>query len=241
MDKIEFLEEPTRSRSAVVASFDLSGFSKFCSRPGGHDCINKYLSNLFKFFDGVFGDDWRKKVETKVEAIRVPRPGFVKFTGDGALLMWLRDSQSDFTVEFCTSLVAALRHFQTSLPAEVEKWERVWRVTGLPKSARIGVAVGSVCPLMRASEIWGISETVDYVGYCINLAVRLQDHCPQVSFLAHGPLHPHLEDVLLVPAVKIKGSVDEPVYLFRDEYVLVTGSLPAKELRKEFDIGISEG
>jgi hypothetical protein len=59
---------------------------------------------------------------------------------------------------------------------------------------------------------------VDYAGYCINLAVRLQDHCPAVGFIIHQPVNPKIDGLLAKEAVKMKGSMDEPVYIFEEDY-----------------------
>ena len=60
--------------------------------------------------------------------------------------------------------------------------------------------------------------TVDYAGYPVNLAVRLQDQCPQVGFLIHQPVQPQLEGLRAMKAVGMKGVLDELVYAFADDY-----------------------
>lgn len=235
MNHIQFSPEATPTRHAIAASFDMSGFSKFCRRPDAHAYLHRYLSFLFDSFDKAFEDFWRDVFKDTTKLVQVPRPDFVKYTGDGALLFWVRDSGEDFSNKFCTSVVASLRHFQQQLPIKVAEWERQWRVHDLPKSARFGIATGPVHPLSTPPGpiLIPASEVVDHAGYCINLAVRLQDHCPEVGFIVHAPLHPQLDGLLQMDALKMKGSMDEPVYVFDSDFRRASIAVP-RELKLKF-------
>jgi class 3 adenylate cyclase len=156
-------------------------------------------------------------LEDTAKPSEIPPPDLAKYTGDGALLLWVRDNGEKFSGDFCTSVVAALRHFQLELPSKVAEWERQWKVSELPKIARVGVATGPVHPLL-SKQFWSGGETVDYAGYCINLAVRLQDHCREVGFIVHYPLRPQLIGLEEFRAVKMKGSMDELVYVFYEDW-----------------------
>lgn len=217
MSSLSFKPKTLPVRHAIAASFDLSGFSAFCRRPGTHAYLTKYISQLFNLFDQVFKDGIRDLFKDISRLVQVPRPDFIKYTGDGALILWVRDRGEDFTQDLCTSVVLALRHFQQSLPQHVEAWEKEWRTTNLPRAARIGVAIGPVQPLIYDDA--SIITNYDYAGYPINLAVRLQDHCPTVGFLIHKPLHPQADGMITMEAVGMKGTLDEPVYLFYSDYL----------------------
>jgi hypothetical protein len=232
MNRIVFSPEPRPIRHAIAASFDMSGFSKFCLRPDAHGYLNRYLSNLFDSFDKAFEDGFRDFFKDTTKLVQVPRPDFAKYTGDGAILLWIRDSGEEFSNEFCTSVVGALRHFQLQLPGKVAEWERQWKVSNLPKSARFGIATGPVHPLSLPS-VFGPGEVVDHAGYCVNLAVRLQDHCPEVGFIVHGPLHPQLKGMVTLEALKMKGTMDEPIYVFDDDYHRANAGMPG-EMKKKF-------
>lgn len=213
----------------------MSGFSGFCLRPDAHAYLNRYVSHLFKLFDNAFKDSWRDFFKDTSHLVQVPRPDFSKYTGDGALLLWLRDSGEEFSNDFCTSVVAALRHFQQQLPTKVIEWERQWLAHNLPRSARFGIATGPVHPLATPSGLTLLNggEIADYAGYCINLAVRLQDHCPEVGFIVHAPLHPKLDGLLKLSALKMKGSMDEPVYVFTEDFQRASATVP-KETKAKF-------
>lgn len=234
--KIKFKPEAGEMRHAVAASFDISGFSSFCRQPNAHAYLNRYLAALFDFFDASFEDGWRDFWEGGKNRTQVQRPDFIKYTGDGALMLWLRDSGEEFTSEFCTALVGAFRHFQLELPKNVAAWESHWRVPSLPKRARLGIALGPVNSLTSSNGSL-FDETTDYAGYCINLAVRLQDHCPDVGFIVHQPVQPKLPKLLELDAKRMKGATDEPVYVFSDDFERFGTAYPkeaaAKFARKE--------
>jgi class 3 adenylate cyclase len=236
VNQIRFAPDPTQPRYAIAASFDMSGFSHFCRRPDAHAYLNRYLAELFEAFDNAFEDSWRDFFKDTEKLVQVPRPDFLKYTGDGALLLWVRDRVDEFSNELCTSVVGALRHFQQQLPSAVSGWERQWRAHNLPRAARFGIAIGPVQPLSTRPggfTLLHVTEVIDYAGYCINLAVRLQDHCPDVGFIVHGPLHPQLKGLVELTALKMKGAQDEPVFVFETDYQRAASVSP-RELKAKF-------
>jgi hypothetical protein len=96
-------------------------------------------------------------------------------------------------------------------------WEVEWAINRLPQRARFGIATGYVCPLKAESFILDSDEPVDYAGYCINLAVRLQDHCPEIGFIIHELVFPKLDGLVKWIAHGMKGARSEPVLVFADE------------------------
>ena len=137
-------------------------------------------------------------------------------------MFWIRDRQEDFSQEFCNLVVQTMREFQTKLAGEVPGCEKKWRVHKLPKRVRIGIATGVVYALRPPHAFTSLTDPNDYVGYCVNLAVRLQGHCSDLGFLVHGDLHPELPDMDAYAAVKMKGTQTEPVVLFREDAGRVT-------------------
>ncbi len=150
------------------------------------------------------------------ERRKVVKPEFIKFTGDGAIMLWLTGWDGKFSDAFCTALVGAMRNLRARIATIVPVWEKEWRVVGLPRRARFGIAAGSVYPLKEPSVTLN-SPIIDFVGHCINLAVRLQDHCPEVGFLVHKTVHPLIDGLLELEAVGIKGTRNEPVLVFASD------------------------
>jgi hypothetical protein len=111
---------------------------------------------------------------------------------------------------------------------KVSNWEKEWKALNFPKIARFGIATGPVHSLFSplGLVLLDAGEVVDYAGYCINLAVRLQDHCPQVGFIIHAPLQPELKSLLGITALKMKGTLDEPVFVFEDDFKRANTAVP---------------
>lgn len=115
---------------------------------------------------------------------------------------------------FCTALVMAMRNLQTRIADAIPQWEKEWRTHRLPKRARFGIAAGVVYGLHEPNGTFFEGAAADYVGYCVNLAVRLQDHCREAGFLVHETVHPTLPGLIRLDAVGMKGVQIEPVLAF---------------------------
>jgi class 3 adenylate cyclase len=231
MPKVEFDSGKSEAQKAIVVSFDLSGFSKFCNHADAHVVIPEFISSLFKELNGFFrGMIHEFLASDRSGQGKLNQPNFIKYTGDGAIMIWLANSKGEFTDQFCTDLVVAMRALQGRIAAIVPKWENQWRVVGLPKHARFGISNGLVYAL-RQSELVVASEPCDYVGYCINLAVRLQDHCREAGFLIHETLHPKIPGLVPLVAKKMKGAQDEPVLAFEADLAGVPESIFKSKFR----------
>lgn len=144
-------------------------------------------------------------------------PAFNKFTGDGALMGWIRESEEQFPQDFCDLVVETMRRFQKELCERLPIWEKEWLIQKVPKKVRIGITTGIVYGLRVPHAFTVLKNPFDYIGYCINLAVRLQSHCPDLGFLVHGNLHPEIQGMQRFTARKLKGTQDEPVALFTED------------------------
>ena len=217
MNPIQFKPEAEPARTAVAATFDLCGFTPFCEQAEFSALVNRYLSQLFLTFDQAFVDPWRDHFKSPNELIQVRRPDFAKFTGNGALLLWFRDEEQGLDGVFVARLVTALRNFQRRLPAIVAGWEQQWQCPPLPKTVRIGISGGPVHPL-RTTATRIFSESVDYAGDCLNRAVWLQNHCPEVGFIVDAALAPPVPGLIPLLARGVKGARTAPVFVFQEDY-----------------------
>lgn len=225
MARIEFDDDSSPGLDAVVASFDLSGFSDFCNHPDAYAHVPRFISSLFdevnKFFLSWF--------EAAGPNDKVETPNFMKYTGDGALMIWLLASGEPSRQQTCQAIVRSLRALQQHLISLLPRWEVQWQLHSLPKRARFGIAKGRVYPLRGKSITLMPGPVEDYVGYCINLAVRLQNHCREVDFLVHSPVLAHVpEDMFKLIALNMKGTRDEPVLLFAHDLAMPFLTLRAK-------------
>lgn len=89
------------------------------------------------------------------------------------------------------------------------------------RGIRFGLARGTIYELTRAS-----GTNKEYIGFCINLASRLQKYCADLGFIASGRLG--LTDGFLeeesykrVVATKIRGFPEEIVIVDKKEYEAV--------------------
>ena len=207
MARINFSERESERRKAIVVSFDLAGFSNFCNQPDASTTAPRLMKHTFDLLNDHLRDYGSE------ENLEVP--SFSKFSGDGALMIWLLSPESqDFRQEFCNLVTKTMRAFQQEFSRQAPSWEAQWRVHKLPKRMRVGIAAGVVYPMSEPYAVFE-PEPYDYVGYCINLAVRLQDYCPDLGFLVHGVLYPRLDDMENYEATNMKGAQIEPVSLFK--------------------------
>ena len=219
MATIQFGTGSSNGKRAVVVSFDLCGFSTFCKHPEAHAILPKFISGVFEELDAVLIGAVQQFVEgLDPQKGLAPAPSFVKYTGDGAILIWFPPENTESRHIYCTAIVAAMRRFRQRLAKIIPKWEIEWQIDHLPQPARFGIAAGLVYPLRGPDFAFQEGEVIDYAGYCINLAVRLQDHCPEVGFIIHELVFPKLEGLMKYIAHGMKGALSEPVLMFAADF-----------------------
>ncbi len=235
MPSLEFSGHKATLHRAIVVSLDLEGFSTFCNQsdPAVAITIPKLIKRVFDCLNrelGCIDEAAAYGLIRPADNGKLHRPGFIKFTGDGALMIWLRDADEMFSLPFCNLVVRTMRDFQKKLGAKLPAWEREWEISKLPKRIRVGIATGAVYALRRPHSFTYLTDPVDYVGYCINLAVRLQSHCRELGFLVHGNLHGVLPGMVDATAVKLESTDDEPVSFFETDRQRV----PEREYNQKF-------
>lgn len=217
MATLTFDPNPTTPEQAIVVCFDAEGFSKFCNHPDRQAQISRFAYSVFQLLDKLTISPVDYIVNRPLVAKpRIVAPNFIKFTGDGGILIWT-GSEKRFDKNFRTLLVATMRRYQLEYREAVPEWESEWCATDLPKKIRVGIAMGLVYPLKAPPIILLHDETIDYVGYCINLAVRLQSHCREVGFVVQKCVSPELANLKCFSALGMKGAANEPVWLFEDD------------------------
>lgn len=225
MPRIQFSVHESTVHNAVVVSFDLGGFSDFCSQPTASVEAPQLMKHVFDLLDENLGeqDNWSSEPKSTV-AGKLVEPHFIKFTGDGALMLWHVPRVKNIPQSFCNLVVQIMRNFQKQLLVQLPIWQKDRRVNKMPRQARFGIATGLVYALRPPHSFTTLTDPVDYVGYCINLAVRLQDHCPEAGFLVHGNLHPEVPGLKFLEAINMKGSQTEPVAIFSEDLARVSPS-----------------
>ena len=138
--------------------------------------------------------------------------------GDGAMYLWVEDTYGAFTTTFITNLCNRLWSLKTHFKDVVIKSQDQVPVTDVPRRIRFGLARGTIYELRRKN-----SQQREYIGFCINLASRLQKYCPELGFIASArvglpetKLHEH--NYIKVVAKQIKGFPREIVIVDRGEF-----------------------
>lgn len=208
------------AREALVLIFDLEGFSSFCGQPGAEAHIPILLNRVFGCLELVLNGSelfWVPK-NKRQPAEALPPPDHQKFLGDGGLYLWLVGKHAAFGEHELVALMNRLwtlkRHFRQVMASAAAAIP----LPNLPTRIRFGLARGVVYALPRAD-----TRQVEYAGYCVNLASRLQGYCRDLGFIASARLG--LPDELIrshkyirVVATQLRGFPKEVVFVDSPEY-----------------------
>ena len=148
-------------REAIVAVYDLKGFTAFCDRVNSHLYVSKFLTQFFNWIFEDVAENFILKTYKRGKWMWASLPFLAKFMGDGVIFLW--DSENMTDVEVCNVVVMARntgQHYRNKLLPEIRE-----DYIGVPNVLRCGIARGIVC---------SIGNGDDYVGPCINIASRLQ-------------------------------------------------------------------
>lgn len=222
-----FKPQASRAKNGVALIFDLEGFSKFFNQPDVHDYVPKFLNHVLDSMSLVFfGGDFYWEDDCKNQPGLIQTPIHEKFLGDGALYIWTPQSEGEsFSNYFITVLVNRLWSLQMRFQEVVKKAADDVPVYDLPQRIRFGLARGTIYELAHRG-----SKNKEYIGFCINLASRLQKYCPELGFIASARIG--LPESLLkkwgytkVIATQIKGFPKEIVIVDQDEFDQLDGQI----------------
>lgn len=216
---IRFRPDSTHETTALSLVFDLQGFAAFFNQPLARDYVADYLDHVFRAVSiWLFGGRPFWGVDVRIGSLM--RPSHQKFLGDGGLYIWTPPAgKKSFSPAFTSELVTRLSRFSTQLP-EINKAaaSSVPRSFQLPGAIRWGLAQGKIHELTRRH-----SRDREYLGFCINLASRLQAYCPDLSLKISSRVKvPQAvldrEGLIKVTATQIKGFREEEVIVDRSEF-----------------------
>lgn len=211
-------------QQGIAVIFDLEGFSKFFSQPDVQEYVPKFLNIVLDAIEICFNggtEYWKEKASNYS-----PLPAAVhsKFLGDGALYIF---RYSDFSERQRKTLCYRLWSLGSGFEKIVERAADQIPVLDIPKRIRVGIAAGTVYRLTYSH-----SRREEYIGYCINLASRLQSYCREVSLIISGRLNLPAGDLkksnyTRLVAKKIKGFPEEIVYVANVDYKRLDTSIRA--------------
>jgi class 3 adenylate cyclase len=206
-------------QNAVALLYDLEGFSQFFNQPDVQDYVPAFLNHVSAavgvcLFGGT--EYWTDNLKLGPLQVQVAHE---KFTGDGALYILLpAPGDSDFPTSTLPNLCNRLWNLKQHFGNVVKKSLEEVPVVQVPRHIRFGLSRGSVYELRKP----GTSAT-EYIGFCLNLASRLQKYCRELGFIASARLMLPDEviaahDYIKVVATQISGFSNEIVLVDKDEY-----------------------
>jgi class 3 adenylate cyclase len=209
----------SRPRNSIALIYDLEGFSRFFNQPDVQDYIPAFLNYISEAVSiCLFGGVAYWHDNTKYPALS-STPIHEKFMGDGGLYIFtppqgLVEFKENFPVALCNRLWNLRKNFDQI----IEKCLEEVPVFEIPRRIRFGLARGTVYELNNEAD-----DRSEYIGYCINLASRLQSYCPDLGFIASARLRIPADMVgesgyRKVIATHIKGFSKELVLVDNQEY-----------------------
>jgi len=159
---------PATPTEAIAAVFDLEAFTNFCKQIEPHLSVPNFLNSFLTWLMEQLRQEMRDADHGTDVVLWSPLPFFVKFLGDGLLILWDTADMTDSTernVILSTSIICR-RYKDQFLPTLRSK------IVEPPSALRCGLARGTVL---------SVGEGRDYVGSCINMAARIQK-LPGISF-----------------------------------------------------------
>jgi class 3 adenylate cyclase len=219
LTRIKFTPKASRPKNGLALIFDLEGFSAFFNKPDVNDYVSRFLNHVFDAVSTVIEGGsayWDRRIR-KPDPLSL-QPVHVKFLGDGALYVWTTKEGKDFSTSFITNLCNRIFNLKIWFDQVRTKCEDDVPVVDLPARIRFGVARGTVFELSHSG-----SRRREYIGFCINLASRLQSYCPELGFIASARVmipatvlkkHGYIK----VVATKLKGFPNELVLVDSAEF-----------------------
>jgi class 3 adenylate cyclase len=159
---------PAKPTDAIAGVFDLESFTNFCKQIEPHLAVPAYLHAFLTWLMSELRDEMRDKQHGNDIILWCPLPFFVKFLGDGLLVLWDCAEMTDVTQR---NVVISCRQICIDYTEDFVPTLK-GKLVDPPTNLRCGVARGTV---------FSVGEGQDYVGSCINLAGRLQK-LPGISF-----------------------------------------------------------
>lgn len=214
---------------ALAAIYDLEGFTAFCNQVDSHLVLPEFLSRYLNWFFEALKAEHKEAESGDRVTIWGSLPFFVKFLGDGLLLLWDTDYSGGASGirNIVLRVHSMVTQYQKDFLPEIQK-----HVYKPPLRLRCGVARGQVVSVGN----WG-----DYIGSCINIAARLQKlnglgfAVSRTGFDLSGQTE-KLWKSLVLKRVDLRGiGESQLVYVLRSELE----ALPARDSKLFKDVAAS--
>jgi class 3 adenylate cyclase len=222
---VQFDSTASHPKHGIAMIYDLEGFSRFFNQPDVQDYVPKFLNLVSEALSITIygGNAYWLPIPENLEPLAVS-PVHEKFLGDGAMYIWLESGGEPLTTSFVTTLCNRLWNLKKFFPTLLKTAFDQLPVVDLPTRVRFGVARGTIYELSRKD-----SDASEYIGFCMNLASRLQKYCPALDFIASARIGLAQERLdkhgyLRVVATHIKGFPREIVIVDKAEWTALDPS-----------------
>jgi class 3 adenylate cyclase len=217
---ITFDSTASRPKNGLSLIYDLEGFSQFFNQPDVQDYVPKFINEVGHTISiCIFGGEsyWMPKGKERFNSLGVT-PIHEKYMGDGAMYIWTGNKEASLSTNFIGSLCNRLWNLKTYFSEVLKRASESVPVVDVPQRIRFGLARGTIYELRRRN-----SNQREYIGFCINLASRLQKYCPELGFIASARIGlPDTElkknGYIKVVAKQIKGFPREIVIVDSSEF-----------------------
>jgi class 3 adenylate cyclase len=177
---IQFDPRAGNPRRGLVVVYDLEGFSRFFNQPDVQEYVPLFINHVSEVISRCIyegGTDYwaHNKPLDPLPSL----PVHEKYLGDGAMYIWLEAGENRISEKLVTTLCNRLWNLKRNFKGIVEAASDMLPVVDVPSRIRFGVAGGTIYELDRKN-----SSAHEYIGFCINLASRLQKYCPELGFIA---------------------------------------------------------
>lgn len=207
------ISQDSRPTDAIAAMFDLEGFTNFSKQIEPHLSVPLFLNQFLDWLLKDIKKEMTQEIIGKGARLYGPLPFFVKFMGDGLLVIW-DASKTDLVGQrnIVLSAYQNCRHYTSTFLPKIKH-----KVVDPPPILRCGLARGTV---------YSVGNGNDYVGSCINMAARLQK-LPGTTFafnrrgfiLEGDDLASFFKNQIIIKHVSIRGIGDnELIAITKTEY-----------------------
>lgn len=231
----QFKPKASLPKNAVALIYDLEGFSRFFNLPEVQNYMADFLNHISTEFKVVFYGGKSPYIGSEKDTVSPLklRIAHEKFMGDGALYIILPpDGEADFQTATLGILCNRLWNFKNGFSKLMRAAMDKVPIADLPKKIRFGISRGAVYELNPIDD-----SNPEYIGFCINLASRLQGYCPDLGFIASARLMVPMSDLdkhgyKKVIATKIKGFSDEIIIVDINEYEKINSTIKSELFRE---------
>jgi class 3 adenylate cyclase len=226
-----FEDTAVAPKTGLVVVYDLEDFTSFLALPDIQHAATRYLNHVDAEVRTIYSGEYPgyaarpAKPIAKEHFYPVGVPVHRKFLGDGAMFIFDVTTLDAPKRELLLREVCVRAWNTKNLFHHINAAAREFMpVAIMPKRIRFGITYGTIYELARSDG------QLEYIGFPINLAARLQKYSGAASFLASARINlPHNWFAKLgfvkVRPLKLRNASDEYIYIDKNDLSRATKGL----------------